>query len=222
MVTWSGHFTMYLIRNMSSNSLLIASVTDPGHWYLFDEKNKRVAHQSYSIQGKEFDMFLPTLEKFLEANQLDITAIDTIFLVTGPVSFTGWRIMTLTLGSLALVYPKLKLVGITVFEYWALSGNTFPMAMEANREELVIQRGADTEIEIVSKNDVSTVDFKTWNYRTWNFAKWEILIQFNEEILTLPPDILRRTPTRILHPLYIKKPNITISPTSHDTSKTAN
>ena len=80
---------MYLIRNMSSNSLLIASVTDPGHWYLFDEKHKRVAHQSYSIQGKEFDMFLPTLEKFLEANQLDITAIDTIFLVTGPVSFTG-------------------------------------------------------------------------------------------------------------------------------------
>jgi tRNA A37 threonylcarbamoyladenosine modification protein TsaB len=207
---------------MSSNSLLIASVTDPGHWYLFDKKNSQVAHHTYSIQGKEFDTFLATLEKFLDANQLDITAIDTIYLVTWPASFTGWRIMTLTLGSLALVYPKLKLVGITLFEYWKLSGNAFPMAVEANREELVIQRGPDTEIEIVSKKDVESIHFKSWYYRTWNFAKWENLIQFNEEILTLPPDILRRTPGRILHPLYIKKPNITISPTSHDTSKTAN
>ena len=80
---------MYLIRNMSSNSLLIASVTDPGHWYLFDEKNRQIDHRKYSIQGKEFDTFLITLEHFLESNHLDIAAIDTVYLVTGPASFTG-------------------------------------------------------------------------------------------------------------------------------------
>lgn len=74
--------------------------------------------------------------------------------------------MTLTLGSLALVYPKLKLVGITLFEYWELAGNAFPMAIEANREELVIQRSPDSEMELVSKTSAETVAFRTWYSRT--------------------------------------------------------
>lgn len=80
---------MFLIPNMSSNKLLIASVTDPGHWYLFDEENRNIAHEKYAIMGKEFDTFLTTLESFLTANRLGIEAIDTVYLVTGPASFTG-------------------------------------------------------------------------------------------------------------------------------------
>lgn len=151
---------------MSSNSLLIASVIDPGHWYLFDERDACISHQTHSLGGKEFDLFLDTLEKFLAESNMSLMDIGTVYLVTGPASFTGGRIMTLTLGSLAMVYPHLKLVGITLFEYWTLAGNRFPMAIEANREELAIQRTSDSEIELVSKTEAESMDFPTWFAKT--------------------------------------------------------
>ncbi len=141
-------------------------MTDPGHWYLFNEKNRRTTHETHSIAGKEFDLFLDTMKGFLERQKLDIKDIDTIYLVTGPASFTGGRIMTLTLGSLALVYPNIRLVGITLFEYWAAAGNAFPMALEANREELTIQRSPESEIELISKADARDIPFRTWYLRT--------------------------------------------------------
>lgn len=151
---------------MSSNSLLIASVIDPGHWYLFDESDTCISYQTHALGGKEFDLFLDTLEKFLADSKMSLRDIETIYLVTGPASFTGGRIMTLTLGSLAMVYPHLKLVGITLFEYWALAGNRFPMAIEANREELAIQRTPDSEIELISKTEAESIDFPTWFAKT--------------------------------------------------------
>lgn len=151
---------------MSSNSLLIASVIDPGHWYLFDEQNACIAHEAHALGGKEFDLFLITLEKFLADCGKSIRDIGTIYLVTGPASFTGGRIMTLTAGSLAMVYPHIRLVGITLFEYWAIAGNPFPMAIEANREEFAIQRTADSAIELIPKDDAATLDFPTWFAKT--------------------------------------------------------
>lgn len=70
--------------------------------------------------------------------------------------------MTLTLGSLVLAYPKLKLVGLTLFEYWAEAGNQFPMAVEANREEVAIQKSATSDIELISKAEAEHIDFHTW------------------------------------------------------------
>lgn len=102
------------------------------------------------------------METFLASEQRKIGDIETVYLVTGPASFTGGRIMTLTLDSLALVYPKLKLVGLTLFEYWSETGNQFPMAVEANREELVIQRSATSQIELISKIAAEQIDFHTW------------------------------------------------------------
>lgn len=58
----------------------------------------------------EFDTFLPTLETFIGKYNLRMESIDRIYLTTGPSSFTGGRITTLTLGSLSLVYPNLELV----------------------------------------------------------------------------------------------------------------
>lgn len=150
---------------MSSNSLLIASVTDPGHWYLFDDRDVCAAHETHSIAGKEFDRFLETTVGFLKGQNLGLADISTVYLVTGPASFTGGRIMTLTLGSLALAYPDIRLVGITLFEYWAAAGNGFPMAIEANREELAIQREPGSEIELVSKTEAENIPFRTWHSR---------------------------------------------------------
>ncbi len=73
--------------------------------------------------------------------------------------------MTLTLGSLALVHPKLQLVGITLFEYWEMAGNHYPMAIEANREELAIQKTAQSPIELISKAEAETINFATWYAR---------------------------------------------------------
>ncbi|MDD2745762.1 MAG: hypothetical protein PHU93_04450 [Candidatus Gracilibacteria bacterium] len=207
---------------MGSNKLLIASVTDPGQWYLFDAHDVCVAHKTYSIAGKEFDCFLDTIETFLASEQLKIDDIETIYLVTGPASFTGGRIITLTLGSLVLAYPKLKLVGLTLFEYWAEAGNQFPMAVEANREEVAIQKSATSDIELISKAEAEHIDFHTWFARIGKLSKWGKMVQFETGIPSVSHLLKSKSSARILHPLYIKKPNITFSPTSYDTSRPAN
>lgn len=203
------------MQSMWLNKLLICPITDPGEWYIFDPEWNCIGHESYHTTGAEFDTFLPTLEWFIEKYNLRLESFDRIYLTTGPASFTGGRITTLTLGSLSLVYPNLELVWITLFEYWEAAGNQYPMAIEANSAELVVQLGPNQQMELVQKAEYANTVFPSYYGKTRNLSNTNNPLQFNMEIRSLPKYLRERETSKVLHPLYIKKPNITLSSPKH-------
>lgn len=91
-----------------------------------------IAQESLAIKGHEFDLLLESLEAFLAKHQTSTKELEHIVVVNGPASFTGGRIVSLTVNTLALVNGT-KLYPMDYFEYCALSGGSFPMLLEANK-----------------------------------------------------------------------------------------
>ncbi len=88
--------------------LLINSVLPEGTIFtLLDAEHVPVAETSILMAGNEYEQFLSSLEEFLRSQNITVAELKTIYAVTGPASFTGGRIVTLTLGTLSLVYGVL-------------------------------------------------------------------------------------------------------------------
>ena len=85
--------------------LLINSVLPEGTVFtLLDASHAPVAETSIMMAGNEYEQFLSSLEEFLRSQKITIAELKTIYAVAGPASFTGGRIVTLTLGTLSLVH----------------------------------------------------------------------------------------------------------------------
>lgn len=89
------------------------------------------------------------------------------------------------------------------------------MAVEANPAELVIQLDSHKQIELVQKTECTNMVFPSYYEKTRNLSNTNNPLQFHTEIRSLPEYLRTRETSKVLHPLYIKKPNITLSSPKH-------
>lgn len=68
----------------------------------------------------ESELFLVSLEQFLKENDISFSEIEGMVVVNGPGGFTGMRIITLTINTIAFVYGT-KLYPIDFFALGELS-----------------------------------------------------------------------------------------------------
>ncbi len=104
---------------------------------------------------------------------------------------------------------------MTLFEYWDMLGNAYPMAVEANKTELIVQSSSTAQIELLSKVAGEAREFQTWYSALSRLSKWENPIQYVQDFSLAPPILQNLDTFKTLSPLYLKKPNITLSTPSH-------
>jgi tRNA threonylcarbamoyl adenosine modification protein YeaZ len=73
----------------------------------------------FDCSGRASDIFVPALEKFLEANGVKAADIDRWVAITGPGSFTGVRVCIATLTAISLALDK-ELAGLTALDAAAI------------------------------------------------------------------------------------------------------
>jgi tRNA threonylcarbamoyl adenosine modification protein YeaZ len=73
--------------------------------------------------GRASDIFVYTLEKFLNANSIRVIDIDKWIAITGPGSFTGVRVCMATLSAISLAVDK-PLLGLMALDAAAIIANT--------------------------------------------------------------------------------------------------
>ena len=191
--------------------LLINTVLPDAVFTMLDKNHAVITTEIFTIAGAEYDLFLSTLEKFAAKNICKIQDLKTIYAVTGPASFTGGRIVTLTLGTLSLVYG-IPLVGITLYEYWELTGNAYPMAFGINPTEYILKPSSSSEMQLMSANDISGLVPSTFHLPRFQLPTGQTGIQLKQSWDTLKlSSLAARTRTTTIDPLYCKKPNITLS-----------
>jgi tRNA A37 threonylcarbamoyladenosine modification protein TsaB len=129
---------------------------------MLDSDLQYISTYTLDITGAEYDRLLPELEGFLTRMNQSFKNITHIYCITGPAPFTGGRIVTLTLGAIAKIYP-IELVGLTLFEYWSILGNQYPMACGANTTEYILAATPTSPLELYPIADLDITTLRTWN-----------------------------------------------------------
>ena len=190
--------------------LIINSVLPTSTFHLLSTGLKHISTHTVDITGAEYNRLLPELEGFLINMGQSFKNITHIYCITGPAPFTGGRIVTLTLGAIAKIYP-VELVGLTLFEYWSLLGNQYPMACGANTTEYILAATPTSPLKLCPIADLDLTNLRTWNLTRSRLQEGQSPLHCNE-ILTLTDfSVLNtRIGNKTLDPLYLKKPNITL------------
>lgn len=81
--------------------LLVDTVSKPAAFALFDRERRVVRTDREEISGREFERFLECLTETCAKAGIRPEDLEGIASVTGPAGFTGIRVVTLTLGTLA-------------------------------------------------------------------------------------------------------------------------
>lgn len=81
--------------------LFLNTLSDPCFMALFDEKRVILHEHVWVGKQKEFDTLIETIDGFLKENDVSYTALLGIAVVVGPGGFTGTRVTTLVVNTLA-------------------------------------------------------------------------------------------------------------------------
>lgn len=90
--------------------LLVDTVSQPATFVFFDSNRNILRIDRESMSGKEFERFLARMTESARELGIEPQALEGIACVRGPAGFTGIRVVTLTLGTLAFA------AGVPLFE----------------------------------------------------------------------------------------------------------
>ena len=190
--------------------LIINAVLPTSSFHLLNANVKYISTHTVDMAGIEYDRFLTELEGFLVGEGQSFSNITHIYCITGPASFTGGRIVTLTLGTIAKVYP-ITLIGLTLFEYWSILGNEYPMACAANATEYILAATPTSLLELCPIADLDITSLNTWDLQRSRLQEGQSPLHYNEVGVSTDFTPLRNmTASKTLNPLYLKKPNVTL------------
>ena len=166
-----------------------------------------IAETSISLAGNESSQLWAQVFWFLDTQALSPEALDHIYLIHWPGSFTGIRSICLIANTLAYIYPHLTLTPISFFDLY----ESYPIIKQSSRRDVFVKKQKDAIIETISLGELteflSTVSecYGSFDMSLWDFDH----IRLNEsyDIAELLLRIERKN-TKFVEPLYIKKPNI--------------
>lgn len=187
--------------------LLVDTVSQPAAFVFFDADRNVVSIEREDLSGKEFERFLAKMTEGAEKLGLKPKHLEGIACVRGPAGFTGIRVVTLTLGTLAFA------VGIPLFELdyaelHALGGWNGGVLVRANRDEVAHCPKAGAEFEIVRKALLPEGNYRG-NVSESDFAGRAISVESQVNYAQAVRSLDLSKPLKKIEPFYVKKPNVT-------------
>lgn len=185
----------------------------------FLENGKPIAESTWSQQNSEAEMLMPQISDLLDG---DYGQVDQILVVRGPGSFTGLRIGVATANTFAYLLQK-PLYAIDAFQYWwkAFEGRDEKAAL------LIYAGGGGVYISHGEVGELYNLDQATDYLREQNidkifgdispeqkehFKEFEFLDLGEKFALTIAQfDLAKLESQKLVEPLYIKDPGITLS-----------
>jgi hypothetical protein len=194
---------------------LFVTIFDRNPCFVLKSGRDLVWIEFIDIAGKEYDMFFEQLSVFLSQNGCEWGSIDTITTVTWPGGFTASRVLTLMLSTLHLT-DAIKLFAIDRFAYAHMLGASFPLSLQANKAERALALNSG-HWSLIAHDECMHPAYHLDDDRDNFFSRENVENFFRSCLLPFGREEFP------LKPIYIKKPNITLSaahrlPISLDTS----
>lgn len=187
--------------------LLVDTVSQPAAFVLFDASRKIVREEREDMAGKEFERFLSKITETCAAEGIAPKDLEGILCVRGPAGFTGIRVVTLTLGTLAFA-AGVPLYGIDYAELQALAGWKGGTLVRANRDECAYSPAAGAGFSVVKKSDVPDGTYRGIIDES-DFAGRAVSVESRTDYAKAVAAADLSSPARRVEPFYLKKPHIT-------------
>ncbi|MBP7806841.1 hypothetical protein KA057_04100 [Candidatus Gracilibacteria bacterium] len=188
--------------------LFLDTISEPTYIALFDDK--RVIHDHAGWEGKyhDFDKLTETIDTLIKKNNINYPELQGIITLIGPGGFTGTRINSLVVNTLAYSF-HIPLYPITVGEFFALQNAPLPWLTSITKREVLIWETKNTNTYTQkNKTDIAPglysaltlIDFENNNHTIRTAKEYESVIK----------NITLSNPLSRVQPLYAKSPNITL------------
>lgn len=179
------------------------------------ESGKLVAGRFWQSNNDEASKLLPVIDELLAEVKWDFSAVEAVYVVSGPGSFTGLRVGVTVANTLSYLTGA-KLFGIKTFEYWNLLYPEIPVVIFAGKGgifldgklvdlpdvsaafagvEKVVGDISEEQKKILEENGVEVI----MPVREWDQDFVKVIGGFSGNA------------EKTIEPLYIKSPNITQS-----------
>lgn len=190
--------------------LFFDAVSTRGYIWLFNSDKILQAEYFFAASGNEGKELPGLIDMFLKQQSVSYTEIQNIVCVVGPGSFTGIRMVSLVVNTLAYIYPHLTLTPISFFDLYT----QYPIINTSSKKDLFVKWEKHATIEVVGKGDFeahmrSLPHAPKYCYGNASWGLWERTFFLEEQYV--PSEVLQRTQIQTLKklaPLYVKKPNI--------------
>lgn len=186
--------------------LFIDTISEPTYIALFDDKRVIHDHAGWEWKYHDFDKLTETIDTLIKKSNIDYHELQWIISLIGPGWFTGTRINSLVVNTLAYSF-HIPLYPITVGEFFALQNAPLPWITSVTKREVLLWETEEPNTYIQkNKEDITPgtystlamIDFEN-NSHTMRTAK-----EYERVIKNLP---LSTSLSRV-QPLYAKSPNI--------------
>lgn len=167
---------------------------------LFDDDREILKLKYFDVHGDEWDKLVLIFDDFLRENDLTYSDIKNIAVVVWPGSFTGIRITTIMVNTIAFTLNT-KLTPITYFELF----KNYPIIKKSSKRDSFVQKIWDGDIEVVENTEISKIFNRGIIF--WDLELDDITtnseINYREII-----ENLELRDLKIVKPFYIKKPSV--------------
>ncbi len=187
--------------------LLVDTVSRPAAFVFFDSERNVVSIEREDLSGKEFERFLAKMTEGAKKLKTEPKALEGIACVRGPAGFTGIRVVTLTLGTLAFA-ARIPLFELDYAELHALGGWNGGVLVRANRDEVAHCPGMGKPFEIVRKDSLPPGKYRG-SVDESDFAGGAISVESETDYARAVRSLDLSKPLRKIEPFYVKKPNVT-------------
>jgi len=175
-------------------------------WYigLFDEHQEYITSEEFEIQGNESTKVIPIVDNFLTVNNISYTDLKNIVVVVWPGSFTWIRSISLVVNTLSYIYPHIYLTPISFFDLYS----RYPIMKISSKRDVFVKYSESDMIQIVKNEDIelSTIEKIYWDIESERLSNDREIDSTIDYKLCMKNIVLKNT--KIVSPLYIKKPNI--------------
>ena len=138
---------------------LFVNTLFPESTVLLHEGGRILARSDFSGRGREYETLFPEIERLIHGIGRDFADLAGITVVNGPGSFTGMRIVTLTVDAIAYAHPTIRMEGIDFARLGQLLGWAYPYCQKINRGEYIIAESATCAPRIVAIADMPSGDY---------------------------------------------------------------
>ncbi len=187
--------------------LFFDAVSQRGYLGLYTQKKSLVSEYFFSVQGNEGKALPSMIDDFLKREKVDYQQIQNIVCVVGPGSFTGIRMLTLVVNTIAYIYPHISLTPLSFFDLY----EEYPIIKTSSKKDLFVKWEKSATIEVLSNDEFLK---KIPKQTKWCFGNADVFFEersFSLEEKYIPSEIFSKVEfqkLKKLAPLYIKKPNI--------------
>lgn len=191
-------------------NLFVNAISTKWILILFNNNRKIIFEQNIEILWNESSKLILLIDEFFKKNKISYFDLDNIILVNWPWSFTGVRTIVLVINSINFIINK-NITSISFFDLF----EKYPIIKSSSRRDLFVKYKKYDKIKIVP-NDKFILKWKIYWDLNNNLLSEKINIISNINYTKIISNIVFKTndswkkiyKTKLIEPLYIKKPNI--------------